>query len=175
MSREPEPLYAQGFFIMHETGLVDQILVFDYIDKDKYYWNLFRDRSRLEREKKMLMDNMQYFLDQEKVYINDKEAPPQVINIELGFRGKPILPYIVFNIVFSGELRRGVNRYVDIYGEEEAEYDYTVQWLFPEGATVIEAKLGVDYTVEASGRQLVFHVKKGMRIGGREEIVFRFP
>ncbi len=171
--REPEPLYAMGFFTMHETGLVDQIIVFDYYDPDEYYWDLSQDPERLDKEKKMLLDNMQYYLDQEKVLINGSEAPPRVVNVELGFRGRKDLPYIIFFIEFKGELKRGLNSYVNIYEEEEAEYDYIVTWFFPENARVVKAELGVSYTIESEGRSLVFRVTKGTVVGGREAIYFR--
>ncbi len=170
---EPTPLYAMGFFVMHETGLVDQVIIFDYYDPDHYYYELSKKPKELEKEKALLMENMQYYLDQEKVLINGEEAPPQVTHVEIGFRGRPELPYIIFLIEFRGELKKGLNSYVNIYEEETAEYDYMVTWLFPENARVIRAELGVPYNIESGGRSLVFKVKKGTRVGGREAIYFK--
>ncbi len=170
---EPTPLYAMGFFTMHESGLVDQVIVFDYHDPSHYYWELSKKPGRLDREKRMLLENMQYYLDQEKVLINGEEAPPQVTHVEIGFRGRPELPYIIFLIEFRGELKKGMNSYVNIYEEETAEYDYIVAWLLPESARVIRAELGVPYSIESGGRSLVFRVKRGTRVGGREAIYFK--
>ncbi len=173
MSREPKPLYAHGFFTMHETGLVDQIVVFDYLDESRYYWNLKRDKDKFEREIRMLADNMQYYLDQEKVLINGVEAPPRVVDVEIGFRGKPELPYILFLIEFKGELKKGMNLYENIYEEEIAEYEYIVLWNLPENAKFVKAELGVPYRVEPNGRSIFFRVKPGVKVGGREAIYFR--
>ncbi len=172
-SKEPKPLYAQGFFTMHETGLVDQIIVFDYIDESRYYWEISKNKEKLEKEIKMLADNMQYYLDQEKVLINGEETPPKVVDVEIGFRGKPELPYIIFLIEFKGELKKGVNIYENIYEEEIAEYEYIVVWHLPENAKFLKAELGVPYRVEPNGRSIFFRVKPGTKVGGREAIYFR--
>lgn len=170
--REPEPIYAQGFFIVHRSGLFNQIIVFDYYDPDQYYWSVLKNRSRLEKEVKMLAENMQYFLDQEKVLINGVETRPVVKNVEIGVRGKPTISYIVFYIEFEGELLRGLNIYENLYEEEVCEYDYIVYWIFPWDMRVVEADVGVSYNVLNDGRLLIFHVPKGTRVGGYEKIVF---
>ncbi|MET1160856.1 MAG: hypothetical protein ABWW65_07840 [Thermoprotei archaeon] len=170
---EPIPIYGQGFFYMHSNGLVDQVVVFDYWDPDRVYAKILSDRIRLEREIKKLMDNMQYYLDQEEVLINGADASPQVTSVEIGLRGKPELAYVVFLIEFRGELKRGINVYENIYEEETAEYEYIVYWFFPENMRVIKAEVGVPYRIESNGRILFFRVKPGTRVGGREAIYFR--
>ena len=170
---EPIPIYGQGFFYMHENGLVDQIIVFDYWDPDRYYESVLNDPEKYEKEIEKLMTNMQYYLDREKVLINGREAPPRVTSVEIGLRGRPELAYIVFLIEFRGELKRGLNVYENIYEEEEAEYEYIVYWFFPEKARVVKAEIGVPYYVEGDGRILFFRVKPGTRVGGREAIYFR--
>ncbi len=172
MSKEPEPIYAQGYFIVHRIGLFNQIVIFDYYDPDQYYWGVLRNASRLKREQETLMKNMQYFLDQEKVLINGVETKPVVKNVEIGIRGKPTLSYIVFYIEFEGELVKGLNIYENLYEEEVSEYDYVVYWIFPWNIRVVEADVGVQYSVLNDGRLLIFHVPKGTRVGGYEKIVF---
>ncbi|ABN69539.1 conserved hypothetical protein [Staphylothermus marinus F1] len=172
MSDNITPLYAHGYFYMHETGLVDQVIVFDYWDPDRYYWKLLSKPMKLEEERMFLANNMQYYLDQEKVLINGVEAPPKVVDVEIGVRGKPEIAYIVFLIEFKGELKEGLNIYENIYEEEEAEYEYIVYWFMPENARIVKAELGVPYRVEPNGRVLFFRVKPGTRVGGREAIYF---
>lgn len=171
--REPIPIYGQGLFYMHPDGLVDQVVIFDYWDPGRYYESILRDAEKLKREEEKLIDNMQYYLDQERVLINGIEAPPQVTSVEIGLRGKPELAYIVFLIEFRGQLKRGINVYENIYEEEEAEYEYIVYWFFPENARVVRAEVGVPYSIESGGRILFFRVKPGTRVGGREAIYFR--
>lgn len=170
---EPIPIYAEGLFFMHQNGFVDQIVVFDYWDPGRYYWKLLKREKMLMEEIQRLMLNMQYYLDREKVLINGEEAPPRVVDVDIGVRGKPELAYIVFHIVFQGNLRKGINVYENIYEEEEAEYEYIVYWFFPQNTRIVKAEVGVPYEVRGEGRTLFFKVKPGMRVGGREAIYFK--
>lgn len=167
------PKYAQGLFFMHESGLVDQIIIFDYHDRDRSYWNMLRDRTKLSEEIELLSSNMQLFLNEEEVYINGARTYPRVVSVDIGFRGEPESPYVVFHIVFHGELRRGLNVYENKYEEEIAEYDYHVSWILPHGAKVIRAGFRVPHIVDCDGRVIHFKVMKGCRIGGAEYIIFK--
>ncbi|NPA99650.1 MAG: hypothetical protein GXO43_09760 [Crenarchaeota archaeon] len=169
---EPRPVYAYGLFFMHENGLVDQEVIFEYYDPDKYYAGLLRRPVALSKELKMLGENMQYFLDQEEVYINDERVYPRVVDVNIGVKERGRYAYIVFNIEFTGKLRKGINRYVNIYEEERAEYEYIVYWFLPVNARVVKAEVGVPYEILPNGRGLWFRVKPGTLVGGREEIVF---
>ncbi|WFO75299.1 hypothetical protein J4526_09600 [Desulfurococcaceae archaeon MEX13E-LK6-19] len=169
---EPKPIYAQGFFVIHKHGLFNQIIIFDYYDPDNYYYKLLRRKNALAEEKEVLKNNMQYFLDQEKVLINGNESRPIVKDVEIGVRGRPDLAYIIFNIEFYGELTEGVNVYENIYEEEEVEYDYIVQWIIHEKGRFIDAELGVAYELRNNSRLLLFKVPRGTKVGGYEKIVF---
>ncbi|OYT38941.1 MAG: hypothetical protein B6U89_04965 [Desulfurococcales archaeon ex4484_58] len=170
---EPQPIYGFGFFYMHRSGLVDQIIIFEYWDPDHYYEEVIRNEDKLRGEIEKLFSNMQYYLDQEKVLINGIDADPRVVSVDIGLKGKPEIAYIVFHIVFKGELKRGVNVYENIYEEEIAEYEYVVYWFFPENVKVLRAEVGVPYYIENDGRTLFFKVKPGTRVGGREAIYFQ--
>jgi len=168
--REPKPVYGMGFFHVRESGWFDEVVVFDYYDPDLYYFRLEPDR--LEDEKGMLADNMQFYLDLEEVKVNGKPSFPKVIDVDIGFRGSPDRPYIVFTIVFKGDLVKGVNVFEDIYDEETVDYGYRVYWILPPSGRFIEADLGVPYTVGSGGRILSFKVEPGTRVRGYERIVF---
>lgn len=172
MSSEPIPIYGQGFFYVHRSGLVDQLIVFDYWDRSGYYERVLANREEYEAEVESLAENMQYYLDQERVSINGVRARPTVTGVEIGLRGRPELAYIVFTIEFRGEVRPGLNVYENVYEEEEAEYEYAVYWFFPERSRVVSVEVGVPYRVDRSGRVLFFRVKPGTIVGGREAIQF---
>ncbi len=170
MSSSVVPVYAQGFFIMSRLGRVTQIVVFDYYDPEKYYLSLLRKGS-LEEELSRIEENMQYFLDEERVYINGVRVYPKVISTTLGFRGDVTRPYITFIIEFGGPVRVGLNKYEDYYEEEVVEYDYEFTWFFPEGWKVRGAELAVPYEI-IEDRVLVARVRKGTKVGPYEAILF---
>ncbi|MEM2009486.1 MAG: hypothetical protein QXW45_06255 [Thermosphaera sp.] len=169
---EPVPVYANGFFIVQEDGIFNEIILYEYYDPSQYYASIVENDERLEEEIELLTRNMQFYLDLEKVMVNGVESPPVVLNVSIGFRGSSTRPYVTFLISFKGKLVRGFNTYENYYDKEVAEYDYEVVWLFPVRARVIEADLGFPYLVEGGGRVLRFGVRKGSQIRGYEKIVF---
>ena len=167
-----KPVYGLGLFFVRETGLIEQSIVFEYHDPDEEYKEIVLDENRWREEKKLLSSNMQYFLDEEIVEINNKRVYPRVVDVEIGFKGDYKNPYIFFIIQFIGEFYKGINIYEDSYKPEITEYDYRVYWFFPLRARVLKADLGVPYTLLDKGRILSFHVSTGTRIRGYEKIEF---
>lgn len=165
------PTYGMGFFFVRETGLVEEVIVFDYYDPDEVYKLIVQNEEKLKEEKNTLAKNMQFYLDSEEVKINSKPVHPKVVGVDIGFRGSYKRPYIIFFIAFIGEFRRGVNTYEDWYEPEIAEYDYSAVWLFPTKARVLRADLGVPFTL-IDGRILMFSVSSGSQIRGYERIDF---
>lgn len=172
MTDRIKPIYGQGTFIVCSDGTVTQEVIFDYIDDDAYYWNLLSNEVEFNMELNNLMNNMQSFLDDEEVKINGKSVYPKVLGIDIGFRGSPNRPYIVFYISFKGELRSGINYYENIYDPEITEYDYCVTWIFVGGLKVIKADVGVAYDIVANGKILMFSMHKGSLTPGYERIEF---
>lgn len=169
---ELKPIYGLGLFLVRETGLIEQFIEFSYIDPEESYVKIVEDKALLKEEKIQLARNMQKFLDQEEVLINNKRAYPRVIDVEIGFREDYKHPYIVFFIVFTGSFRHGLNIYEDRYEPELVEYNYRVYWVFPLKARVVSADLGVSYTLLNNGRILTFSMSKGSEIRGYERIEF---
>lgn len=172
MSSEVTPVYALGLFFVRESGLFEQVIVFEYYDPTEEYKAIVADRKKLGEEKARLTRNMQYFLDQEDVRVNGKPAYPRVLDVEIGFRGDYKNPYITFFIAFTGEVKKGLNVYEDAYEPEVAEYSYRVYWVFPTKARAVKVDLGVSYTLLENGRVLAFSVEKGTKIRGYERIEF---
>ncbi|MEM0198857.1 MAG: hypothetical protein QXX72_01055 [Desulfurococcaceae archaeon] len=167
-----KPVYGLGLFFVRDTGLVEQVVIFDYYDELEEYKSIVKDPEKLENEKSMLATNMQHFLDQEDVRLNNEPTYPKVVDVEIGFRGDYKHPYIAFFIVFQGVLRKGLNVYEDRYEPETTEYDYRVYWFFPSRARVIRADLDVPYSLLNRGRILSFCVKTGTFLRGYERIEF---
>ena len=175
MSGEPEltPIHASGYFRVAPGQEVLQIVVFKYLDPQGYYWSLLEtgDRKRIEEEKRLLSTNMQAALDEERVEFNGRRTRPVVRAVWLEAPTASSAE-VTFIITFPAHLRMGVNRYSNWYEEETAEYPYNVIWAMPDGSRVISAKLGAPYQV-VGGNILLFHIPRGARVGGYEEIIFR--
>ena len=166
-----EPIHAYGFFSVSRSLEFNQIVIFEYIDYEGYYASLSKDMDRLSRELSKLAFNMQRYLDEEEVVINGERVKPRVIGVDLGFRGDPEEPYLVFFIRFKGKPREGENYYENVYDAEISEYPYEVYWVFPPGARVTAVECsGVSEII--GNNIVVIRVEEGERIAGYEKIVF---
>lgn len=169
---EPIPVYAEGIHVMNLNGQISLVIIFEYIDKEKYYARLARKGgSELINELRRVMENMQKFLDEEIIKINDNLVKAKVHDVSLGFRGTTDRPYLEFYITLTGSsLRKGLNRYDNWYEEEIAEYDYEILWIFPENFKITNYDLGGESVVMGSENILRTIVKKGTKVGGHEWI-----
>ncbi|WP_054857494.1 hypothetical protein [Vulcanisaeta sp. JCM 16159] len=172
---EPVPIHAEGIFTMGVDGGVWENLIFEYLDKDHYYRDLLRNREGSLNELRTVMRNMQGFLDEETIKINDEIVRARVIDVSLGFRGSFDRPYLEFYIYFKGNLRKGINKYEDYYEEEITEYDYEIVWLFPPGFRIIEYEFAGEGSVMGGGNILRLIVRKGLKVGNYESITFEVP
>lgn len=168
------PRYGYGFFSVDSSGEFRQKILFFYWDPDKELYQSISDPSRKQRELEDMRSNMQFFVDSEKILINRKEVRAKVVHVDVGFLASARRPYVEFLIIFKGALSRGVNVYENYYEKEVAEYSYKVMWVFPEGAKITRAVLGVPFQV-SNDRILIFTVKKGMETPGYELIEFLIP
>jgi hypothetical protein len=169
-----KPIFGYGFFSVCSDGLFLQDIIFEYRDEDLEYYALLEDEDAKKEELKVLRDNMQKSLDEEKVVVNGSRISPRVLEVEVGFAGSKYRPYIRYLIGFTVPLRHGENVYRDIYEPTIAEYDYTVTWILPPRATVVRADVNVPYRV-SNGNLIRLYVKKGTYLSGFEEIIFRLP
>ncbi len=168
-----EPIYAHGFHVWTGTH-VQLVIVFDYRDREgKYYEVVSKGGRDLAEELGMLMHNMQQFLDEEIIKVNDVRVRPRVIDVAVGIKGYVHRPYIEYVVAFEAPLRKGDNRYEVHYEEEVAEYDYEIVHIFPLNTSIVGWEMAG--SGEASSNVLRVRVKRGTRVGGRETIQFRVP
>lgn len=165
-----KPLYAYGYFIALPTGDFHQIIIYEYVDVEREFARALKNRRREELE--AMKNNMQSYLDEEVVKINEVVVKPKVISVSAGFRGSSKRPFIEFLIHFRGDLIEGDNKYENIYEPEVTTYDYSVAWVFPPSFKVVEADIGVEYEISPEN-VLRFSVKKGFKTPGYEKIIFR--
>ncbi|OYT31593.1 MAG: hypothetical protein B6U94_02560 [Thermofilum sp. ex4484_79] len=166
------PIHALGFFTVCLSGIIKQIVVFEYLDLEEYYGKLIEEGD-IDSELEKLASNMQYFLDQEKVFINGKRTRPEVKGIDVVFRGDKTRPSAVFFIEFEGKFKKGVNVYENYYEGGVAPYNFEAYWLFPPNAKIREVLVKGEYEVFGENSNiLAIWVKRGQKIVGYERIEF---
>jgi len=168
------PRYGYGLFNLDSTGEFRQKVIFFYWDPEMELYSVVSDSESREMELTSLRENMQFFVNSERIVVNGEEVKAKVVHVDVGFVGNPRRPFIEFLILFKGKLTRGVNRYENYYEAEEVEYDYRVTWVLPEGFRVLKADFGFPYKV-LDGRVVVINAKKGATTPGYEFMEFLAP
>jgi hypothetical protein len=168
-----EPIFASSTFTISSSCQVYQVLCYDYADSDGFYEKILHDEAAFARETEILQENMKRFLDAEKVYINGKRVQQQILHTDIGLRGAADVPYIQWVIFFQGSPKKGNNILASDVEEEVAEYDIEVLYLFPKKTKIKQIQTPMEY--EVLEPLLFVWARKGDRVGGHEEVVFKFP
>jgi hypothetical protein len=165
------PRYGYGLFSVDSAGEFRQKVIFFYWDPEEELYHAVATPESRMKELASLKENMQFFVDSERIVINGEEVKARVVHVDVGFVSNPRRPFIEFLILFKGRLVRGVNRYENYYETERVEYDYRVTWILPEGFKFLKADFGFPYEV-FDDRVVVINVKKGSTTPGYEYMEF---
>lgn len=168
-SRMVKPIYASAFFNITSEG-IHYIMIFDYMDPLEYYRKIHENRDLLVEELEKLRSNMQSFLDDEEIIINNIRRRARVSHVSIGFRGDPKRPYIIFIVNIDAKMRKGLNTYENHYERDVFEYDYIAYWIFPRGSRILEVSMGGDIAIEDN--MLIIRGSRGDIAPGSEYIKF---
>ena len=173
MSDMVEPVHASSFFSVSLTGEIHEQLSFEYLDIEGYYRKVIRDENLLAKESEKLADNMQYFLDKERVEINGERVKSRVVYCDIFLKGDTDVVSIIYLIDFTGKFEDGQNTIETWLEEEIAPYDFEILWRFPGGSKIIEVETTMDY--EIYNDIISLWAMDGDEVGGYEKIVFELP
>ncbi len=163
------PVYGQGFFTI-SYGIINYIIVFDYIDDKGEYRRIMGDRELIAKEENVLRENMQRLMDEERVIINSLEVRPVVEKAFIELRGSGKRVSITFYTSIPFKPNKGRNIYENFYESTIAEYPYRVYWI---ALPCIKIE-----SIESPGLVIVndnislIQVDRGTRIDGYESVVF---
>ncbi len=168
-----EPVHAQSFFSVSATGEIHEKLSYEYIDPEGYYRNLIQDDNSLAEEIRKLSTNMQYFLDQERVELNNEHVRSFVNFADIFLKGASEVVEVMFLIDFAGRLKIGKNRIETWLEAEIAPYDFEIVWRYPVGSKVLEINSLLEY--EIYDDLVVLWAYEGENVGGYEIMEFEIP
>ncbi|MEM1545124.1 MAG: hypothetical protein QXY40_09930 [Candidatus Methanomethylicia archaeon] len=171
MENNVKPVHATCYFTVSRNGEFNQILIYDYYDPEGYYAKLLHKPRALRNDLLNITLNMQEFLNEEIIKINNIVAKPKIVNTQLIHRGFKDSPSIAFTIKFKGNLSRGINVFENLSNEEETPYDFETTWIFPLRSRVLETLLR-GY-VNTYKNIVIINARRGEIVGGYEKIVFR--
>lgn len=169
-----EPIHAESFFSVSKTGEIHERLCFEYLDYEGYYARVIQDEDLLSKETAKLSDNMQYFLDQERVEINEERVESVVRYVDIFLKEPTNVVSVVYLIDFAGKLQEGGNKIQTWLEEEEAPYDFEIIWRFPYGTQITEINSKLDHQIY-NGDFVVLWALQGDAVGGYELMEFIIP
>lgn len=173
MSDMVEPVHASSFFSVSQTGEIHEQLNFEYLDIEGFYRKVIRDETLLTKEVEKLVDNMQYFLDKEKVEINGERVRSRVDYCDIFLKGDTDVVSVIYLIDFAGKFTSSENVIETWLEEEQAPYDFEILWRFPIGTKIIEVETTMEF--EIYNDIISLWAMDGDDVGGYEKIVFRLP
>ena len=170
LSELVEPVHADSFFSVSKSGEVHERLCYEYLDPEGYYRRVIRDEGLLRKEIEKLADNMQYFLDQERVEINSERVRSRVDYCDIFLKGITEVVSVIYLIDFAGRFQEGTNKIETWLEEEEAPYDFEILWRFPVGTNIKEIVTTLDF--EIYGDLVTLWAHEGDEVGGYERMEF---
>jgi hypothetical protein len=169
-----EPIHADSFFSVSKTGEIHERLNYEYSDPDGYYRKVVNDENLLREEIEKIAANMQYYLDKERVEINNQRVKSQVEYSDIFLKGKSEVVSIIFLINFVGRFfDHEVNKIETWLEEEEAPYDFEIIWCFPAGTEIVQIDTLLDF--EVYNDIVTLWAFEGIEVGGYERMEFRLP
>ncbi|MHA2190686.1 MAG: hypothetical protein ACXAAP_10670 [Candidatus Thorarchaeota archaeon] len=168
-----QPVHADSFFSVSNSGEIHERLSFEYIDPEGYYRAVVRDQNRFSQEIEKLADNMQFFLDKERVEINQEHVKSRVSYADIFLKGQSDVVAVVYLIDFAGRFKQGPNKIQTWLEEEVAPYDFEILWRFPSGTKLVEIETMMEY--EVYDDVITLWAEEGDSVGGYERMEFELP
>jgi hypothetical protein len=173
LSELVEPVHADSFFSVSRNGEIHERLSYEYADPEGYYRRVIRDEKLLKNEVEKLVDNMQHFLNLEKVMINQERVKSRVDYCDIFLKGPSEVVSVVYLIDFAGRFKEGVNRIETWLEEESAPYDFEILWRFPVGTRILEVETTLDFDIYDD--IITLWAQEGDDVGGYERMEFELP
>ncbi|MFW9910116.1 MAG: hypothetical protein ACFFEF_16285 [Candidatus Thorarchaeota archaeon] len=168
-----EPIHADSFFSVSSTGEIHERLSFEYLDPEGHYRDVLSSEKLLADEITKLSSNMQYFLDLERVEINEEQVKSIVRYTDIFPKGATNIVAIVYLIDFGGVLQSGGNKIQTWLEDEVAPYDFEIIWRFPVGTHIVEIDTKLQYDIYRD--LVVLWAEEGSSVGGYELMEFILP
>ncbi len=166
------PVYAQGFFTLSPTGIY-QVVIYEYIDREKYYHKIVEDDELYTDEIERLRTIIEDELAKELIKINEERAETIINGISIAFHESPEHVSLIFFVFIKGVIKNGINIYEDYYESTKAEYDYDAYWFLPPSWRILEVVASGRYDVYGpTNNMLIISARRGDDISGYEKIVF---
>ncbi|MFX0122740.1 MAG: hypothetical protein ACFFAE_03825 [Candidatus Hodarchaeota archaeon] len=169
MTRE-KPIFVETYFCITPSQ-ISQNLYFYYHDPSRNFFHL-KNTGASEGELEVVQANLQYWIDQDDLFINNQKVRMVIQNSALEFQeNNPVFPFIIFKILSkSFKFYQKMMNEIHLYAKpEKLPYPAISCW---------RTQIGMICNVESQSycvisynkTHLIFYLTKGEIIGGDERI-----
>lgn len=167
-----KPLKALSELTVNDLAL-HQIINFFYFDPNLIYKRIEENLIQFNEDEKFneIIENMQSFLDEDKVIINSKEIFLNITDAYISFNKDETFefPQIIFEVHSTKlSLIQGVNTIELLGDKQKVTYPISIQWNLP--GSVLSVQSNTDHKL--AGSHIYFFIETGQMIGGYEKITF---
>ncbi len=164
------PLAADASFVVLEHQL-QETLFYYYFDPENNYQK-FKENGVLDSVLLEVRENLQKYISEDRVFMNDTEIELHVDEVILDFKDRnPAYPILIFYIYSDPyELEIGKNVLTLDAKVETAPYECSAEWLFP--GKVLEVKTRMHATIKDNYVYLKSY--EGEPLGGLENFFFEY-
>lgn len=165
-----KPIFVETYFRITPTQ-IHQTLYFYYHDPSKNFFHL-KNTGASEGELEAVQANLQYWIDQDDLFVNKQNVRMSILNSTLEFQeNNPSLPFIIFEILsqyfkfYIKELNE-----VHLFAKpEQLPYPAISCWKTQIGV-IKSVKSNSYYVINHNKTHLTFYLVEGEFIGGDERI-----
>ncbi|MFX0086500.1 MAG: hypothetical protein ACFFAU_12590 [Candidatus Hodarchaeota archaeon] len=172
-----QPIFVESFFRIlpntnKQNNLIQQNLYFYYDDPMKNYLKL-KNTGALKGELEFIQKNLQYLIDEDDIFINNKKIRMKIQQTSLKFKQEDTrFPYLLFNIT-SNPFQLNNNSINELHLDaqpEEITYPAISVWETFIGKFI--SVISPSYRFMSKDQfQVTFLLAKGVIVGGDEKLM----
>ena len=173
MKRE-KPIFAETFFSLGSSG-ISQSMYFYYYDISKIYFNL-KKTGAIRGELDSIQANLQRYIDEDTLHINDNLIRMVIKSTDLFFRGNdPLFPILSFQVASSpySLVTNSLNE-VHLYAKPE-KIPYSAFSCWNTCGQIQNVESTSFFRISNNQENVTFFLAKDEIIGDHERIFIQYP
>ncbi len=172
MKRE-KPIFAETYFSLGNNQ-ISQSMYFHYYDISKIYFNLMKT-SAIQGELDSVQKNLQRFIDEDTLHINNKLIRMIIKSTKLYFyNNDPIFPILSFKVLSTPfQMNNTSTNEVHLYAKPEEIPHSAISCWYTNG-NIYKVESTSFHTINNTGKNIIFFLTEGEIIGGHERIFIQY-
>ncbi len=173
MKRE-KPIFAETYFSLGKNQIT-QSMFFHYYDSSKIYYNLMKTGA-LQGEMDSIQQNLQRFIDEDTLHINQRLIRMEINSTFLAFReDDPLFPILSFQVSSTPyRMSNTSTNEVHLYAKPEQIPHSAISCWFTNGI-ILKVESKSLFTINDRKQNIIFYLTRDEIIGDHERIFIRYP